>query len=66
MILTLKKIMDVKACPFCGDDESIKLVIDEYPYYRKYSILCGRCGARSVEANEPEKAIEVWNRRVKK
>ena len=65
MIIDLTAIGKVKQCPFCGNYERIKLVIDEYPYCRKYSILCGTCGARSQDANEPEKAIGSWNRRAK-
>lgn len=64
MRIDLKKLDEVKPCPFCGNNEVIKLVIDDNPCDRKHRILCDKCGARSGECEEPEEAIRRWNRRI--
>ena len=55
------------SCPFCnahGDDVSL----DEFweRYEEPYFVICNKCGACGPYADTKEKAIENWNRRVRR
>jgi Lar family restriction alleviation protein len=49
-------------CPFCGGKGNLA----EYDHHLKHHIYCDFCGAETPSGySTPEKAITVWNRRVK-
>ena len=64
MIIDLKKLDEVKACPFCGNDESINLFIVQNCTPYSFCIVCAKCHAASGEYDEPEEAVDAWNRRI--
>lgn len=53
-------------CPFCGGRAKVEENKDA-PSYGVYHVYCRECYAEIERCNgEKEKAIEAWNRRVKK
>ena len=58
-------MIELKPCPFCGDDEAI---IMEHTYYElspTYGVYCDNCGAKTKQFYKTaEDAAESWNRRV--
>ena len=55
-------IMKLKHCPFCGGKAGI---LDFSSFMEQYTIGCTHCGVHFVTLTK-DKAIEVWNRRVRK
>jgi len=65
---------ELKPCPFCGDDGSLQFA-NGHPYTDSdgkardpfyYTVKCKDefCGCRIGVYEDPEMAIEAWNRRV--
>lgn len=54
------KKYEIKECPFCGN----KQLFVRYNGVTFY-IECDKCHVRSREENIAEKAIEIWNKRIK-
>ena len=57
--------MDLKPCPFCGDD---RVHVIEHKYYRlsnSYGVECFNCKTQSYQFfNSQKEAIEAWNMRA--
>ena len=60
--------VDLLPCPFCGAENSERLVYDFDRYENEYSIVCsvrfGGCGASTGICRTVEKAVKAWNRRT--
>lgn len=57
-------VIDLKPCPFCGDDEELRVEADKAcacPCY--WWVVCGACSCR-VAAESREGAIAAWNTRA--
>ncbi len=55
---------ELKQCPFCGSFAQIfenDVSRKGYPYY----VLCDSCGAKSVSCDSKNRAISIWNTRIK-
>lgn len=52
--------MKIKKCPHCGCKAD---VYQDYTGF--YQVQCNVCGCGTLKKYEKEKAIELWNRRVK-
>ena len=54
----------LKACPFCGDTESLEVCHDPrtilHPAYR---VICDNCGAKSGYSDRGDR-VEKWNTRT--
>lgn len=55
---------ELKSCPFCNSND---LFIDENweNYDNPYFVHCGKCHAKGPTVSRKEKAVELWNGRVK-
>lgn len=51
----------LKACPFCGGTEDLKVSYDIED--GKPAVRCNWCDAQGPIADSREKAIELWNKR---
>lgn len=62
--------MELKPCPFCGDDEAPRMMIRKGKdgWRDRYYVLCeyneGGCGAESGWYHYESEAAEAWNRRA--
>lgn len=56
----------LKPCPFCGEEAQI-FTDDEMGYLgnAQYLVRCGNCLCGTGHYNNPEYAIEAWNKRAK-
>lgn len=60
----------LKPCPFCGGEghkafrsgKRGRTPVTQSSWFRG-SVKCSGCGASAAEKNNPEAAIEAWNRR---
>jgi Lar family restriction alleviation protein len=57
---------NIKPCPFCGSYGN-DIYVDEFleRYGQPYFVACNTCGACGPYTDRKEKAIELWNKRVK-
>lgn len=59
---------ELKLCPFCGSEPTIRIFRGKDGWRDRYAVLCrydeGGCGAESGLYHYEEEAIEAWNRRV--
>ena len=59
---------DLKKCPFCGNEPTIRIFKGKDGWRDRYAVLCryddGGCGAESGLYHYEEEAIEAWNRRI--
>ena len=72
------KSFNLKPCPFCGSEVSLKIspLSKDYPDVNDYEISCKKCGCTLWGANcdtlnhtdeeAVEKVVNVWNRRAEK
>ena len=58
--------MNLKPCPFCGDD---RVHITEHRFHNlsnSYGVECFNCKTQSYQFfDTPKEAVEAWNRRAK-
>lgn len=71
------KVMELKPCPFCGGKAELDFSHRSFTYTDKngearhtgfyYAVKCANeiCGCRIGIYEEPEMAIDAWNRRAK-
>lgn len=54
-------MIELKPCPFCGNDKLPGVVNDEWSAY----VQCWRCGARGpvISDHNEEHAVKWWNMR---
>lgn len=59
------KMEQLKPCPFCGEEAQI-FTDDEMGYLgnAQYLVRCGNCLCGTGHYNNPEYAIEAWNKRA--
>ena len=59
-------MIELKPCPFCGDDR-VNVIEHEYNYLlNSYGCRCFNCKTESYQFFDSRKeAIEAWNRRAK-
>ena len=61
------EIITLKPCPFCGEEDDIRLTRFEDPRFRKmitYEVKCFSCGARASDwFFDKAGAIRAWNKR---
>ena len=51
---------ELKPCPFCGsDDVDLQCYEDD-----GFHVVCGKCGGNMPGWDDPDEAIEAWNRRA--
>lgn len=50
---------DPKDCPHCGGKSFVMMV--EGSWYTKYSVYCGSCGIKTIEYDNRQKAVDIWN-----
>ena len=59
---------DLKPCPFCGSEPTIRIFRGKDGWRDRYAVLCrydeGGCGAESGLYHYESEAIKAWNRRV--
>lgn len=55
--------MKLQPCPFCGRDNPKIKKVNFHSYFR---VACERCECRGRRSMEKNKAIELWNRAVRK
>lgn len=56
--------VELKACPFCGNESWIAILSDDKTYKGKtYYVQCCKCLTTSDVYSTPQKAAEAWNRR---
>ena len=57
---------ELRPCPFCGS-QGDDIYVDEFweRYEEPYFVTCNKCGANGPYTDKKERAIELWNRRVK-
>ena len=51
--------MEIKPCPFCGEEKDIEV----FPSYGRYFTACINCGSESATVESKTEAIEKWNQR---
>jgi Lar family restriction alleviation protein len=60
---------ELKPCPFCGNEPTIRIFKGKDGWRDRYAVICrydeGGCGAESGLYHYESEAIEAWNRRVK-
>jgi Lar family restriction alleviation protein len=54
--------MDVESCPFCGEEQDLKITKGVDSYW----VECNSCGADGPLRDLPNEAIEIWNKRSAK
>ena len=52
---------ELKPCPFCGGEASLR---DEPYRYYKYTVYCTKCGIGTLAEHIESIAIHAWNRRA--
>lgn len=61
------KMAELKACPFCGSEPTIRVFRGKDGWRDRYAVICrydeGGCGAESGLYHYEQEAIEAWNRR---
>lgn len=70
----IKKVMNIKPCPFCNSEAILKITEDQSDYYygkKYYDIKCTNndcylCDGADWNQSSAEDIIEIWNKRNKK
>lgn len=54
--------MELKSCPFCGGEASLR----SFPRISKYKVRCDnrKCGGGTKRQDSEEAAVERWNKRA--
>lgn len=55
--------MDIRSCPFCGSAAILKSSVNKRGD-DAWIVECEDCGCQTHSIISPEKAVEVWNRRM--
>lgn len=59
---------ELKPCPFCGNEPTIRIFKGKDGWRDRYAVICrydeGGCGAESGLYHYESEAIEAWNRRM--
>lgn len=62
-----KKEMELKPCPFCGEDPQVIRIKGKDGWRDRYTVRCpydhGGCGAEGGMYHYEAEAVEAWNRR---
>lgn len=63
-----KRMAELKPCPFCGSEPTIRVYRGKDGWRDRYAVLCrydeGGCGAESGLYHYENEAVEAWNRRA--
>ena len=62
-----KKEMELKPCPFCGEDPQVIRIKGKDGWRDRFTVRCpydhGGCGAEGGMYHYEEEAVEAWNKR---
>ena len=51
--------MEIKPCPFCGENEQEPMQTEDGDWY----VRCNYCGAQGEQCVKKERSIDTWNTR---
>ena len=60
---TPSKEIELKPCPFCGEDEQITVTVENTEHGKEFSVFCPTCGANGSVSISERIAVELWNDR---
>jgi Lar family restriction alleviation protein len=56
-------MVELRNCPFCGNDDAELRTVEAYPY-RRIAVFCCCCEATGPSAQAQDRAAELWNSRA--